>query len=81
MSDLRSTLGENMSKLSKICQMEKRELTANNIKQTLTYFPQFEDRWHSNLAKELLDWREGKLEIGGFTQQELEEILNYRCTS
>ena len=52
------------------------------VKKNLVYAGRESDElWKSSLAKELLDVRTNKLEISGFNEDEVEEMLAYTCTS
>ena len=48
----------------------------------IDYFPLDENEtWKVNCMKEILEARESILEIQGFNPDELEEMLNFLCTS
>ena len=40
-----------------------------------------EDKWKVDVIKEIIDTREGKLEVEGFTQDEVTFMINHLCTS
>ena len=57
------------------------EIRAEDI-DSLEYNPIQEDQsWRVSIVKELIDVREKECEVQGFTDEELEEIINHVCTS
>ena len=84
-SDKRTVLGRTMSKILHDCNLTEDHLFTINpatVKRTLTYWPADEKLQCMNyLGRELLDARENKLTIPGFTNHEINELLHYVCTS
>ena len=80
--DVRSTTGKSLRKImllaNKTCIEEVRKSDAGNI----PYHPvNMENKWKVDVIKEMLDAREGKLEVEGFTQDEVTFMINHLCTS
>ena len=83
--DKRTVLGRTLEYLLQECKLDNSQLdklSSNLVKKNLVYARQESDElWKSSLAKELLDVRTNKLEISGFNEDEVEEMLAYTCTS
>ena len=81
-TDVRTTTGRNLRYL--MISLGKRsvdEIRAEDI-DSLEYNPIQEDQsWRVSIVKELIDVREKECEVQGFTDEELEEIINHVCTS
>ena len=80
--DVRSVTGRNyrniMLLVGKTSVSKVRKEDAEKIK----YFPiDKKDCWKVDTIKELINVRNGQLEIPGFEKHELDEVLNYLCTS
>ena len=39
------------------------------------------EEWRVSLVKEIIEVKENEYEVPGFTNEELEEIINFVCTS
>ena len=39
------------------------------------------EEWRVNLVKEMIEVKENEYEVPGFTNEELEEIIDFVCTS
>ena len=58
------------------------ELKSSLVKQNLVYEPIPEgEKWRISILEEIIDFREGKLEIQGFEREELDEILEFICVT
>ena len=83
--DQRTVLGQNLQYLSNQCNLIWSELLATsavNIKSKLIFEPiPDESMWICDLAGELLDIRNGKIQLPGFSQDEIAALLCFACTS
>ena len=81
-TDLRTTYGKNLRKISQMCDMEIDELTSQNIKQNMKYFevPQ-EEHWRPSFIRELLDVKDNKMLVEGFTADEINDLIDMVCIS
>ena len=77
--DHRTVMGRTMAEISKECGMcDPSRLTPTLIKKNMLYREvPAEEKWRLGLLNELL---EKKLEIPGFTNDELKEIISFACT-
>ena len=77
-----STTGLNMRKLLiKTNQFRKEDISIGLLK-SLTYHPIPEaEEWRIGVIFELLEWRYENASIDGFNHSELQNILNFVCTS
>ena len=57
-------------------------LNSNTVKKKMKYhdIPD-EEHWRVSSATELIKIRDKKLEVTGFTQEEIKEMLDYICSS
>ena len=56
-------------------------ITAKDIDDIVYEEISSDDLWRVEVIKELTDVKFGQLNVDGFTDDELKEILNYACTS
>ena len=77
--DHRTVMGRTMAEISKECGMcDPSRLIPTLIKKNMLYREvPAEEKWRLGLLNELL---EKKLEIPGFTNDELKEIISFACT-
>ena len=80
--DLRTVYGQNLNSISKMCDTSITELTPHLIKTEMQYcnVPQAEN-WRIPLLMELLDIRDEKSNLEGFSKQEVYDMLNFVCAS
>ena len=81
-TDLRTTYGKNLHKISQMCDMEINRLTSQNIKQNMKYFavPQ-EEHWRPAFIRELLDVKDNKMLVEGFNADEINDLIDIVCIS
>ena len=80
--DKRTVLGLNLSNLEDECNSSLDLLTSRNIKERHFYkTPMEDDEWRLPLIQDILQLREDKVSIDGFTKDETEEIINFACVS
>ena len=79
---MRSTTGKNLrmlmllterSNVDEICREDYKKIDYHKIKD--------EEQWRLSLIDEIIDIRYKQLDVEGFESEEIEEILNYVCTS
>ena len=75
--------GSNLRKISSLMnKSDITELKSSLVKQNLVYEPIPEgEKWKILIVEEIIDFREGKLEIQGFEREELDEILEFICVT
>ena len=80
MGDVRSTTGLNLRKI--LLQTNKQsvdELMKDDISDVKYHPTLAEDKWKETLLLEILDVRDGQLEVDGFSDEELNEIVEQIC--
>ena len=80
--DARSTTGSNLRNIMQLCQKESiNELKPSDSKM-IRYHPiPEEEKWKVQYIKEIIEVRTGNMSIEGFSQYELDEIMEFMCTS
>ena len=82
MYDVRSTTGKNLRTI--LLQTEKDEVKdlGKSDARDLSYHPLGEEeKWKDELLNELIDIRDGKVHIQGFSDNEMSSLINFICTS
>ena len=81
--DMRTVLGSTLEYLRNECKLETVEiLSLTLIKKNLVYAKTTPDsEWMERVAKEMLDVRNNKLDLIGFDDDEIKEILTFACTA
>ena len=82
MYDVRSTTGYNLRRLMLLLNKTSvDEISVNDFK-LIKYHPiSEEDKWKISFINEITDVKFKQLDVDGFETEELEEILNFLCTS
>ena len=81
-TDLRSVTGQNQNNIAKHLNTQREALTPAFIKANSIYRVPCQDNiWQVHLTKELLEVRSEEISIEGFNAFEIEELLNFACTS
>ena len=80
--DVRSTTGHNLRKIM----LETNRTSVESVKSSdinsVRYHPLNKDeQWKVNLVHELNDLKYGKLELDNFSDEEIEEMISFACTS
>ena len=81
--DKRTVLGQTLDYLVRECGLKEgeiRKLTVSLVKKKIIYakVPEYMT-WRANLTKELVDIRDGRMEVSGFERTEIDEMLTYCC--
>ena len=81
-SDLRNILGKNLSSISQLCDVPQEILSPYLVKSSMKYFPtpEFEE-WRGEVIHELLEARKNSMDIRGFDNNEISEMLQYLCSN
>ena len=80
--DVRSTTGNNLRMLMLRTQKSSvDELSKEDYKKIDYHKIRDEEQWRLSLIDEIIDIRYKQLDVEGFESEEIEEILNYVCTS
>ena len=77
--DLKTVYGMNLHRISKECDTVIEDLSGYSIKTKMNYFntPE-EEKWRHEILTELLD---ESVEIDGFQNNEISEMINILCTT
>ena len=80
--DASSVTGANFRKLMLLCNRTSIEDISPNDIDSLTYqeIPN-DDHWRIDTVKELINVRQGHLELPGFTHNEVEHLLTFTCVT
>ena len=81
--DNRTVLGKTLDMLCKLCDKEDLSLLSSNcVKSKLSYYnvPD-EEMWRVETVTELLNLRDQSLYLPGFTNEEINTMLVFTCTS
>ena len=81
--DGRTVMGRTMDTLLRECNLNDiMMLNSNTVKKKMKYhdIPD-EEHWRVSSATELIKIRDKKLEVTGFTQEEVKDMLDYVCSS
>ena len=73
--DRRTMTGRTVSKIADDCFIERKLLTSAHAKKICYFPPPVEERWRIHIVKELIEVRDGKAEVPGFSQAEVKEML------
>ena len=79
--DLRTVYGNNLKKISNICDIDIDKLSPQIVKNHVRYrnLPENE-AWRIPILTEMLFARENRLEIEGLSTNDINDIINYVCT-
>ena len=81
--NVQSITGNNLRQIMKLQKKENvDELDSREVRGFFKYRPApDEDKWRFSILEELLEAREGRVEIDGFETNEIEEMLEFICVS
>lgn len=80
--DVRSTKGSNLRNIMLLCGKSKVEELTKDDANFIKYHPiADDDKWRVSSVRELVDIRESQLHVEGFKNHEINDILNFICTS
>ena len=80
--DVRSTTGYNVRKIMLCTNKTSVETVNTSDVKLVKYHPlNEEEQWKVGLIKELNDLKFGKLELENFSEEEIEELISFACTS
>ena len=81
--DLRTVLGNTLATLANCCNLSTPDLlTSQCVKRNLTYFTIPDDEeWRRKFVLELLQLRDHDLSLEGFSEDEVNTLMNHVCTS
>ena len=81
-NDLRTTLGKNLNKISQLCDIPLDTLSPSLVKYSMKYYPPPEsEKWRCEVILELLEEKKNNMEITGFNNNEISEMLEYLCSN
>ena len=81
--DNRTVMGRTLNTLVRECGLEDiKDLTATHVKKNLKYHEiPLDEKWRISIADELLQLKQLKVSLDGFTSEEISTMLDYVCTS
>ena len=80
--DNRTVFGSNLRNISRDCQTDIKSLTPATVKSNMKYFPvPDEEQWRIPLLSNLVSIRTEDLLIENFENTELDNIIEYVCTT
>ena len=80
--DVRSTTGYNLRRLMLLLKKRNIENVSKEDYRSIEYNKiEAKDVWKVPFIREITDRKFNQLEVDGFTYEELEEILDFLCTS
>ena len=81
--DLRTRFGQTLSNIRRECQVELNSKLSPSLVKTVMRYQKFweNERWRTEPLGELLQVREGQLELAAFTYDEIKTMLEFLCTS
>ena len=81
-NDCRSITGKNLRQIMLMYDKESINSVEENEINSIEYFPTpVEEKWRIEMLKELLEARHSVMEIPGFSQAEITELIDHVCTS
>ena len=81
-NDLRTCLGKNLHEISRICQISKEKLTPGAVKHGMMYFsPPENEEWRGPALHDLLNVQNNYMTLEGFNEHEINEMINFLCTT
>ena len=82
MKDVRSTTGANFRGIMLLSnEMSIQKVNRESLKKVEYYIVKKEDKWKTDIAADLLNCREGIIEIDGIKQEEMGALLDSICVS
>ena len=79
--DARTTTGSNLRRIMLMAGKQQIEDLHGADTEIIEYHTVPESQsWRTNFLKELVEVRQGELEVPGMAKQDLDQILNYICT-
>ena len=80
--DLRTVYGKNLAEICSSCNVSKEEITPNLVKNQMRYFPLPEnEKWRIPALIDLLNVQKNQMEVQGFNNQEIHQMIEFLCTS
>ena len=80
-SNVTTTTGKNLAELGQLLNKSPGDLSPSDAPNIEFERVADEDAYKINFIKELIDVKHGKLEVNGFSNDELEQIMDFLCTS
>ena len=79
--DLRTVMGRTLQYLQDECKCSLDMLSPQRVKHSLRYVSEsLDSKWQAKLAVELMEIKSDKLEISGFTRDQIDDMLETQCT-
>ena len=80
-NDQRTVHGKNLSNIANSCNVTKEYLCPSLVKEQMNYFsPPVNEQWRSSVVQEL-EVRRNNMDIQGFDNNEITEMLSYLCSN
>ena len=81
MNNVKTTTGKNLAELGQLLNKHPWDLSPSDASRIEFEKVADEDIYKINFIKELIDVKHGKLEVEGFLDDELDQIVEFLCTS
>ena len=79
-NDLRTTYGNNLSKIARLCDTNIKDLSTSNVKTNVRYKQLPEDEeWRIPILTELIFARDNNIEIEGLSRRDINDMISYLC--
>ena len=79
--NIKTTTGKNLAELGHLLNKSVKDLSPSDAGNIVFAKVDDENQYKIDFIKEIIDVKHGNLEVDGFSQDELEELLEFLCTS
>ena len=79
-NDRRSLMGRSVTNIAVDCRTDRSSLDLGSLKNMSYFPPPLGEEWRIPLAKELIEIRDGKLDVSGVSREAIEEMIDEVCT-
>ena len=81
-SDQRTVYGKNLSEIGRLCSCEVEEINPARVKQDMKYFlPPESEKWRCKVVHELVQVKSNKMTLEGFSNEEIDTMMRFLCTT
>ena len=76
-NDQRTVYGKNLGNIAQLCNVTKELLCPSLVKEQMNYFsPPVNEQWRSSVVQELLEVKRNNMDLQGFENEEITEMLS-----
>ena len=80
-NDRRTLAGRTLTKIAADCKVDRASLSSKDARKLVYKEPTTENSWRLQLLKELMNTRNDSMDIPGFDDKEIDEMINDICTT